>query len=183
MKVITHEPKTNRRSEHYAIQYGEIWHALCAQYPAAGDRTSKGEWVMREEQPGDTICWHCHTKQERQNVPPPEPRKLPCTEPGRKIELIVHLDGWGLVHYNAHSNLQRAYTACGFAGCGDWAVRLGTAGELTCKRCLKSLGLYEGHTSAKRSDGRVSAHRAQKVLDDWYRLTGEYHYSDPRAKG
>lgn len=181
MKVIAHEPKTNRRSEHYAIQDGEAWRSLCAPYPAAGDKTHNGKWTVRDKKTGDWMCRSCQAKLKRQNAPPPEPRKLPCTEPERKVELIVHLDGWGLVHYNAHYNLQIAHTACGFAGRGDWTVRPGAAGEITCERCLKSLGLYKGHTPSRRSDGKVSARRAQKVLDDFYKFTGQYHSSDPRS--
>jgi len=182
MKVITHEPKTNRRSEHYAVQDAETWHALCAPYPAAGDRTHNGEWTVRDEQPGDHICWHCQAKLKRQNAPPPEPRQLPCTEPERKVELMERTDGKSLVHA---TTVRKQWAFCKAASRTeqDWQTRTGTAGEITCERCLKSLGLYEGHTPAKKSSGKLSHHARRELWDSWHKWTGEYHYSDPRVNG
>lgn len=179
MKILAHKPKRPRKKEHVAVQVDDTWAAMCRHDLRDGDRTDKGVWIVREQRREDRICWGCEQRR-TWSEKKPETRKLPCTEPDRQVEIIKRGDGKSLVHAIVTKE-QRALCKAASRQESGWQTRTGAAREITCMRCLKSLGLYMGHTPAKKSSGKLSHHARRELWDAWYNWVGEYHYSDPRV--
>ena len=179
MNVLSHAPKLTRKKEHYAIQVNGERVAMCHHNICEGRPTDKSVWIVRRQQPDDNICMGCEQRLEWSKRQP-KVQRLPCTETDKSVEIIEREDGKALVHA---ITTRRDWAFCKAASRHErgWQTRKGVAGELTCERCLKSLGLYEGYVPTRKSAGKVSHHAMQELWDAWYRWNGEYHSSDPRA--
>lgn len=178
MKILAHKPRRPRKKEHIAIKVDNTWVAMCRHDLREGDRTDKGVWAVREQQHDDRVCMGCD-QVSRCSQREPETRELPCTEPGRQVELLERTDGRSLVHATT-ARKQWAFCKASSRSERGWQTRKGIADEITCSRCLKSLGLYEGHKPAKRSGGNLTHHAMVELWDAWLKWHGERHYSDPR---
>ncbi len=144
MLVLAKKPRDPRASEHYVAKTDGVRHALCSSscYPHEGARLKGGaKWTVRESQPDDVICKRCQRKSL------PLPCQLVCTNPSEPISILERADGKSLVHARDERD---AWCLCHAASWYDigWTRREGVAGEVTCERCLKSLGLHRG-TQAK----------------------------------
>lgn len=155
MKVLVHEPETTSRACHYAVWHNDNWTALCDWRLGKGDTTYSGEWVVREQKESDYICLNCIHYKERSDRKP-KVRALPCTDPDRPLRVLVFEDSGMRVHIIDAGSKK---SVCGMVSrhSPGWAQRGGMAGEVTCERCLKTAGLYEGHTPYKMRSDKTEA--------------------------
>lgn len=166
--VLIHDPQTNKRWEHYAIEADGVWRALCT-WIESGDYTSKGQWTLAEMTSQHEVCGNCRKIHNKKVPQPHEP--LPCTEPEKLVTLWTREGSeWARVHSCAPGPTRQS--RCGVKNPSHapdrWTKKHAQPARLvTCSFCLKAEGLYEGHPAYKHKAKKVKVDTQAAQAKEW----------------
>lgn len=184
-------PGSGQQVVHLLAETGDVTHALCGKnthYPREGERVVKRRavWQVRKFTEHDWICLNCERVQQVLDCPPVA---LPCTNPEAPVVLWVRGDGKRDTLIHSCGIQESVHSRCGVKNTiyysGRWKSKAGRARDITCQRCLKAEGWYEGHPrhehETRQQQAEAKAVNIQTLFNDWLAFTGEYHRTDPRA--